>query len=166
MSDFKLNGSSPSGGEDKTGVGGFLIVFCIILIFGVPFVSIYKLVNDLQTASTEFEYVPGLKLYLVFYTAIRAVLIIFSIFAGASLLSEWHGAVWLVKAYLLTFLFCLLLGISMLFLLVDFSPEDYEFLVYKLGVETISSLIFFAFCYGYISLSKRVRRTFPHAFPK
>ncbi|MCX8064733.1 MAG: DUF2569 family protein [Candidatus Hydrogenedentes bacterium] len=160
--------NDPSGTkvEGKTGVGGFLIVFCIILIFGVPFLSIYTLVNDLQIASTEFEYVPGLKAYLVLYTAIRAVLIVFSILAGASLLSEWHGAVWLVKAYLLTFLFCLLLGISMLFLLVDFSPEDYEFLVYKLGVETVSSLIFFAFCYGYISISKRVKRTFPDAFPK
>lgn len=165
MSGVDLRDSSGSRGEEKAGIGGFLVVFCIILVFGAPFVSIYKMVNDIQTASTEFEYVPGLKPYLVVYSVIRVLLILFSIFAGASLLSGWAGAVWLVKGYLITFLLCLLMGIAMWFLLVDFPPEDYEFLAYKLGSETIASLIYFIFCYGYISFSKRVRRTFPEAFP-
>ncbi len=165
MSETDLKDTSASRDDEKVGVGGFLLVFCIILIFGSPFVGIYKLVNDVQSASTEFEYVPGLKSFLVIYIAIRALLILFSIIAGASLLSGWSGAVWLVKAYLMTFLFCLVMGIAMLFLLVEFPPEDFEFIAYKLGVETVLSLIYFAFCYGYISLSRRVRRTFPEAFP-
>lgn len=132
-----------------------------MLIFGTPFVSIYNLINDYQSASGDFDYIPGLRLFLIIESVIRGILIIFSILAGASILSLWSMAIRITKAYLITFMCCFLLGVALFFIMVEFPPEDYEVLFSKLATETISSLIYFVFCYLYVSFSRRVRVTFP-----
>ncbi|HOK09656.1 MAG TPA: DUF2569 family protein [Candidatus Hydrogenedens sp.] len=165
---MKLNNSSESQirRAPEPGVRGFLLLFCLILIFGTPFVAIYNLINDFQNASGDFDYIPGLRLFLIVESGIRATIILFSILAGASILSLWSSAILLTRAYLITFLCSLLLGIALLFLLVEFPVDYYDLVLRKLSFETISSLLYFVVCYLYINFSKRVRVTFPESFPE
>ncbi len=149
----------------EPGVKGFLLFFCIVLIFLTPFVAIYNLINDYQNASGDFDYIPGLRLFLIVESGLRAFVILFSILAGASILSLWNGAVRLTKAYLITFLCSLVLGMALLFSLVEFPPDYYDLVLTKVAYETIGSLIYFVVCYLYISFSRRVRATFPDSFP-
>lgn len=152
--------------EPEPGVQGFLLVFCVMLIFVTPFVGIYNLVNDYQNASEDFDYIPGLRLFLIVESALRVFIILFSILAGASILSLWKGAIRLTKAYLICFLCSLVLGMALLFSLVEFPLDYYDLVLTKITYEIISSLIYFIVCYSYINFSRRVRITFPDSFPK
>ncbi|HOQ31072.1 MAG TPA: DUF2569 family protein [Candidatus Hydrogenedens sp.] len=150
----------------EPGVRGFLLFFCIVFIFLTPFVGIYNLINDYQNASGDFDYIPGLRLFLIVESGLRSFVILFSIFAGASILSLWNGAVRITKAYLISFLCSLVLGMALLFSLVEFPPDYYDLVLGKIAYETIGSLIYFIVCYLYINFSKRVRVTFPDSFPE
>jgi hypothetical protein len=91
-----------------------------------------------------------------FWNQFYAVFVIlFGIFAGASILSLWKSAIILTKAYLIIFLCTLVLGITLLFSLVEFPPDYYEFVLSKVAYETISSLIYFIICYLYINFYKK-----------
>jgi len=150
----------------EPGVNGLFLLLCLVFIFFAPFVGIYNLINDYQNASPDFDYIPGLWLFMILESILRAFVILFGIFAGASILSLWRGAIVLTKAYLITFLCSLVLGITLLFSLVEFPPDYYEFVLSKVAYETIASLIYFIICYLYINFSKRVRITFSESFPK
>lgn len=150
----------------EPGVRGFLLVFCIMLIFVTPFVGIYNLINDYQNASADFDYIPGLRLFLIVESALRGFVILFSILAGASILSLWRGAIRLTKAYLICFLCSLVLGMALLFSLVEFPLDYYDLVLTKITYEITASLIYFIVCYSYINFSRRVRITFPDSFPE
>lgn len=150
----------------EPGVRGLLLFFCIVFIFLTPFVGIYNLINDYQNASGDFEYIPGLRLFLIVESGLRAFVILFSILAGASILSLWNNAIRITKAYLISFLCSLVLGMALLFSLVEFPPDYYDLVLTKVAYETIASLIYFVVCYLYINFSRRVRATFPESFPE
>ncbi|HOV32188.1 MAG TPA: hypothetical protein PLX23_02340 [Candidatus Hydrogenedens sp.] len=150
----------------KPGVNGLFLLLCLAFIFFAPFVGIYNLINDYQNASPDFGYIPGLWLFMVLESILRAIVILFGIFAGAAILSLWKNAILLTKAYLITFLCTLVLGITLLFSIVKFPPDYYEFVLSKVAYETIASLVYFIVCYLYINFSRRVHITFPESFPE
>ncbi len=170
FTNMSLTNSSESESQIKKGpepgVNGLFLLLCLTFIFFAPFVGIYNLINDYQNASPDFGYIPGLRLFMVLESILRGFVILFGIFAGASILSLWKSAIILTKAYLIIFLCTLVLGITLLFSLVEFPPDYYEFVLSKVAYETISSLIYFIICYLYINFSKRVRVTFPESFPE
>lgn len=142
------------------GVGGWLLVLCIVLTIGTPFVAAHNLISNYQQASSEFEYVRGLEEYLFFVTGLRLFLVIFSMHAGISLWTERVHAVRTAKLYLWLFLTALMAGIVMLFVMVDWPEERMETLLREVAIEVGQSLIFFAVCYLYLTRSKRVKATY------
>ena len=143
------------------GVHGLLLVYCIILIFIVPFVGAFSLINNYQRASSDFEYVPGLHVFLIMDTILRVFLVGFSMYAGASLWSLWPGAVRTVKIYLFSFLGTLFLALVLVFILVEWRPQDQDLLFREIFREVLPSLIYFTVSYCYVSFSKRIRATYP-----
>jgi len=135
-------------------------------IFLTPFVGIYNLINDYQNASSDFDYIPGLRLFMIVESILRAFVILFGILAGASILSLWNEAIRITKAYLISFLCSLVLGMALLFSLVEFPPDYYDLVLSKVAYETLTSLVYFIVWYLYINFSRRVRITFPNSFPE
>jgi len=161
MSDDGLDSQGSDAETPYQGVHGGLLFLCVVLVFVVPFVGGFNLINNYQRASSDLEYVQGMHLFLIMDTILRAFLIGFSMYAGASLWSLWPGALLTVKIYLYTFLGTLFLGLALLFILVDWPPEAQELLKYEIVREVLPSLLYFSACMGYIKWSRRVKATYP-----
>lgn len=142
------------------GVGGWLLVLCVVFTIATPFVSAHNLLVNYQVASSDFEYVQGLEEYLFVVTGLRLFLTIFSMHAGISLWTERPRAVRTAKAYLWTFLAVLLVAVVLAFVMVDWPPSKMEDLIKELAIEVVESLLFFIGCYTYLSTSKRVKTTY------
>ncbi len=142
------------------GVGGWLLVLCIVLTIGTPFVAAHNLISNFQQASSEFEYIRGLEEYLFFVMGLRLFLVIFSMHAGISLWTERPRAVRTAKIYLWLFLVGLIVGVATFFLMVDWPKERMQILIREVTIEVAQSLIFFTVCYLYLTRSKRVKATY------
>ncbi len=142
------------------GVGGWLLVLCIVLTIGTPLVAAHNLISNFQQASSEFEYIRGLEEYLFFVMGLRLFLVIFSMHAGISLWTERPHAVRTAKIYLWLFLAGLIVGVATFFLMVDWPEERMQVLIREVTIEVVQSLVFFIVCYLYLVRSKRVKATY------
>ncbi len=142
------------------GVHGCLLLFCLLLTFAVPFTSVRSLHFNYQRASDYFEYVDNLQILLVIVTGLRLFLALFSMYVGISLWTLRKKALRLAKIYLFTFLGVLILAISLLYLLPQWSESDYEAVIQQTLREVVPSLFFFVGCFIYLTFSKRVKATY------
>ena len=90
----------------------------------------------------------------------RLFLVIFSMHAGICLWTERPRAVRTAKRYLWSFLVCLIVGVALAFLMVEWPEDKMEDLVREIAIEVGESLIFFTTCYLYLVKSKRVKSTY------
>lgn len=148
-----LAGGEDASSEPVSGIGGWLALFCVILVFISPARSAFALFRTMEAtgiASTEdlitFGFVAGMS--------------VFSILSGVALLMRKSYAVKLAKSYLLTTLVVSFIVPVSLLLMFDM-PEEYRDSILSNKFSTlVSPVMFFLIWFGYLSTSSRVKNTF------
>ncbi|HXG91456.1 MAG TPA: DUF2569 family protein [Blastocatellia bacterium] len=153
-------GSALAAEDPLAGVKGWLLFFCIALTVLGPLITFANLVNGYNETSPLFDRFPGLRTAITADTALSALLMAFSIFAGISLWTKNRNAVKIAKAYLITFLIYTIIEIPMLLALASLPSEANE-LIMKGAVFIIArGVIYFGIWYSYLSRSQRVAATY------
>ncbi len=158
MSD-DLDVHDPQEEPQNQSVGGFLLLYCILLTLLNPFMSAVNLVDNFRKASSDFgDYVEGLMGFFVINFLVRLLLVVYSIHAGMALWTVRPNAVQTAKTYLVVFLIGLAIAVVSLFAVPDWQNEEDIYALVPMALREVGfSLMFFAVGWLYLSKSKRVR---------
>ena len=161
----KGNIAGKAGGENPGGVGGWLLLLCLILTLAIPALSLYQVNCDLSLLLLPQG---GLLLYVwsraSYYLAIgnlvaMAGIAVFSFTSGYRLWARKKGAVQTAKIFLLAQLFLALAMLTLQHLLMP-QPASARNLAVLLAVQVIPPILFCSVWYRYLLKSRRVARTF------
>lgn len=142
-----------------TGVRGWLLFFCVTLVFLNPLATLGMFGFSLSQLTPLFTTFPGLLILAMVDGLISLTLMSFSVYAGVSLWRVRPGAVKLAKTFLLAGVVYVL--VAPLFTLfaglpagaaVSALPDAY--------VGAVRSLAYYAIWFNYLNTSKRVQATF------
>ena len=162
--DPKGNIEENAGGKNPGGVGGWLLLLCLILTLAIPALSLYQINCDLSLLMLPQG---GLLLYVwsraSYYSAIgnlvaMAGIAVFSFTSGYRLWARKKGAVKTAKIFLLAQLFLALALLTLQHLLMP-QPAARNLAV-LLAVQVIPPILFCSVWYRYLLKSRRVARTF------
>lgn len=157
-------GSIAEKADRKKGVGGWLLLLCLILTLAIPALSLYQVNCDLSLLVLPQG---GLLLYVwsraSYYFAIvnlvaMAGIAVFSFASGYRLWATKQGAVTTTKIFLLAQLFLALAMLALQHLLMP-QPAARDLAV-LLAVQVIPPILFCSVWYRYLLRSRRVARTF------
>ena len=143
-----------------TGIGGWLYLLCFLLIFGSPIRNIFTIYTEFAETSSYFKEIKGLENFVYIESVSILILMLLSVWAGISLVLIKPYAVKITKIYLILFLINGL--IQNLF--PQFAGIDAEFIKgmeHQMKVNTISSILVFVIWFTYLSVSERVKETYP-----
>lgn len=151
--------TAPGKDARKSGVGGWLLVFCILNVFITPAVWIATLVFYFRVAS----YVEGSGTFLVAQTATTLFVSAFSIYAGVKLWRVDPRGLSIARAYLITALVVSELSPMLLGLVPNpfLSPEARGGIAGEMSGRLLVPNLF-AFCvwWFYLKKSRRVQDTY------
>jgi len=143
----------------KKSVGGWLLLFCIVLTIISPLLTLYSLVTSFAELEPHFVNYSGFKTLFYLDTVLSTILMIFSIRAGISLWKVLPRAVNRAKNYL--YLYASYIGISSIIPFVVGLPSRFtEAMTPIVLTNIIRSVIFFSIWLAYLNKSKRVKETF------
>ena len=142
------------------GVGGWLLVLCIVMVVVSPLLGAHNMFSHFQQASSSFEFVAGLQPYLFVLLAIRIFLIMFSMYDGICLWTERPKAVKIAKAFLWTVFVSLIVGVVLAFVMVKWPPDKMSYVYWDIGIEVAETMTFVLACYLYLLKSTRVKNTY------
>jgi hypothetical protein len=139
-------------------VAGWLLVFCLLLIFAFPALFLYSalstVVPRLLRANAASE-----QLLLTIYLAVFTVVMLFGVAAGFNLWMIKPGAVALARRFLWTYLISHI-SYFILFVLV-LRPRQAEILAAIGWYHVVGPIGSFYLWFVYLEHSRRVRRTYP-----
>jgi hypothetical protein len=141
------------------GVGGWLLLFCVVLTVINPLYSIGNLVLSYNKASHLFNRFPGLLGLVIIDTALILGLTSFSIYAGVRLWRVKSGAVQTTKRLL----WCVLAyngTAAVMPFLTGHPAKNNSAMILLVIKHTFRGFMFFAVWYSYLKYSKRVKATF------
>jgi uncharacterized protein DUF2569 len=146
--------------DNYYGVGGWLLLFCIILTIFFPLSTLFYLTMNFDEARSYFNLLSKLETFTYIDIVLRTGLIVFSIYTGAALWSIKKDAVQLAKKFLI---YTLVYGIiSSTFPILIYSPTFVDgTMVLQIIIHIIRSIIFFRIWTSYLNKSKRVMNTYP-----
>lgn len=145
-------------------VGGWLSLLCFGLIILSPGSNISLIYKDFNESFKYFNYIDGLENYIYLKSITIIILMVLSIWSGISLLLIKPYAVKLAKIYFILFL---INGIIQLFYpaIVGLNQEFIENMKDDLLKNTMTPILSFIIWYTYLSVSKRVKNTYPISEP-
>lgn len=146
--------------SDKyNGVGGWLLLLCIVLTIASPLRTLYNLVSSYNELSPAFDLFPGIQNLFYIDLILSVFITVLSIRAGIALWRIKPNAVKTAKTY-----FWFFLGYSVIAAFLPFTAGlpsvANEAMIPEVIKIMIQSLIYFGVWYGYLSLSKRVQATY------
>ena len=141
------------------GVGGWLLVFCVILTILIPLFKLPSLFSTYRDASRLFESFPRLYFIVLLNTVLGVGLIIFSIYAGVSLWQKNSKGPVIAKRYLFVYLVYAFFSNGLLFL-AGLPTEAIEAVLREAFLNIFNSAIFAGIWYAYLERSIRVKNTF------
>jgi hypothetical protein len=166
----KGNVTKNPAGENPGGLGGWLLLLCLLLTLIIPALSLYQVNCDLNLLLLPQG---GLLLFVwsraSYYLAIgnlvaMAGIAVFSFTSGYRLWARKKGAVQTAKIFLLAQLFLALALLTLQHILMP-QPAARNFAV-ALAVQVIPPILFCSVWYRYLLKSRRVARTFAGKLPE
>ena len=142
-----------------TGVGGWLLVLCLMLAVIGPLIAVGLMVNETLVSAPYFQSALGLHLATIASMAITAWLVGSGIYAGVGLWLLRPGAVETAKTLLLLGLAADIAGAA-LHVLAPSLASPHAGLLREVALSVVPDLIFFTACYAYLNKSARVRATY------
>jgi hypothetical protein len=141
------------------GVGGWLLLFCLVLTVFGPAITLYSLFSGFSESSDYFDQFPGLRVITVIDTALSLALMAYSLYAGIGLWSVRPGAVRTAKRYLLCSLGYLVVAAILPFC-AGLPSSANEAMIGEVAKNTLRGVVYFAIWYSYLSKSERVKATY------
>ena len=141
------------------GVGGWLLLFCLGLTVFNPLISLVSLTASYRDSAPYFSQFPGLLVVTGLDTFLSLGLMVFSLYAGASLWRLQPGAVRTAKRYLLWFLAYQGVAIVLPFMAGLPSSAD-ETMIAQSVKDAFRGILYVIIWYSYLNKSKRVRATY------
>lgn len=141
-------------------VGGWLILLCFSLILGSPIRNIFTIYIEFAVTSTYFRDIKGLEKFVYIESTTIIILIILSVWSGISLLLIKPYAVKLTKIYLTLFLINGLVQ-NLFPQIAGLDAEFIKEMEYQMKVNTTSAVLVFGIWFTYLSVSERVKNTYP-----
>lgn len=141
------------------GVRGWLLALYLMLTVVGPLITTWLMAYEYLALAPHFEAFGGLQAAMFFSIAIKACVVVFSVYAGVRLWSIRPGAVDTAKYALL---FDLVADAVVTTLQIAFGPTpigDGQ-LINEVTMRLIPSLIFFTICLAYLNKSTRVYVTY------
>lgn len=147
-----------SGGP--TGIGGWLLFYCISLTILGPLVTAFSLSFQWQQAQPAFEVYPSIRTAMLIEGGGRAFLTLLGIVVGILIWARVGGALKIVKAYLIFRLvsFCSMVVVALM-AMRDIPEESFTSAIGGGVGSGIRELIYFAIWFAYFRKSKRVYNT-------
>jgi len=142
------------------GIGGWLYILCFLLIFGSPLRNFFALYTEFAISHSYFNEINGLKKLIYLESISIVILTIFGIWAGISLVLIKPYAVKITKIYLIFFLFHGIIQ-NIFPKITGLDIELIKEMEYQMKVNTVSSILVFVIWYTYLSVSIRVKETYP-----
>jgi hypothetical protein len=149
--------SNPSPGV--SGVGGWLLLFCISITIISPVYSVILLITGLTQSIDVLPIYPGYIITLITDTVLSIGLIGFSVYTGVRLWSIKPRAVRTAKILLVSLL-CYNILSPLLIYLAGFTPSINNEILSDYGKDFVRGIIFFGVWFAYLSSSKRVKNTY------
>lgn len=146
--------------EARPAIGGWLLLLCISLTILSPALTLYTLVGDWTASADDARLFPVALDETILTAAISA----FGILAGIQLWRRASGAVALAKTFLLAYLAGALLLPFALIANASDGVLSGSFLLASL-LPLMRAAIAVAIWYSYLSISTRVRATYPASEP-
>jgi Protein of unknown function (DUF2569) len=151
-------GSLP-GTTPRTGVGGWLLVLCLMFTVVGPLISAWLLADEYAAFEPYFAGSAGLQAAIFVSLAITACSVAFGIYAGLRL--------WLIRPNAVTTTkHALLVGLAAdavttaIGLVAGPTPDAQGQLLRQLTIDLVPSFIFFTLCFAYLNRSRRVYATY------
>jgi hypothetical protein len=141
------------------GVGGWLLLFCLVLTVFSPLITLGSLAAGYGESSKYFHQFPGLLVITVIDTFLSVGLVAFSVYAGIGLWTIRPGAVQMARRYLFFFLGYLAISAILPFM-AGLPSSVHEAMFAQVARDTFRGVIFFAIWYSYLNKSKRVSATY------
>ena len=141
------------------GVGGWLLVLCLMLIGVGPLISAWFMAHEYAEFAPYFAGSRGLQAAIFASIAITICSVVFGVYAGLRLWSIRSGAVNTAKQALL---FGLAADIVTTFVQIAAQPSATADgrLLHEVTMSLIPSLIFFTVSFAYLNRSTRVHATY------
>jgi len=141
------------------GVGGWLLLFCVILTIVSPLLNMILLIKSTDEMKTVCDKFPGLQQTFAIAAVLTVGLMVFSIYAGMALWTQRLGAVGIAKTYLQVFLGAAILGIF-LPVIAGLPPELCSQLIREGFRQAFGPYLFYCIWNSYLNKSKRVKATY------
>ena len=144
---------------EKSGIGGWLAILCIILMLVTPMRSFYELYTVHIVVSPLFENYPGIRNYALLSYLLTIVMALCSIFCGYILWKIKSNAVKYTKIFLIALLISSLIQPFYVYLfelpieIIDATFEGVPYLY-------LNAFVFVGIWYSYLSVSDRVKVTY------
>lgn len=151
----------PDESAQYKGVGGWLLIYCILFTLIYPFMAASSLIDNYQKASSNFQLVEGLLTFLLINTGLRAYIVIFSMHTGIALWTLRPHALRTAYRFFFVYLLFITISVILLFVIPQWEPEDYEVLIPITLREVSAGLLYLAAIFLYLKYSRRVRATYP-----
>lgn len=145
--------------ESLAGVGGWLLLLCILLTIIQPAFAIFTLSVSYNEVSQYYALFPGLKSNYELTIMIAVIMGILSIRAGIYLWQKLPEAVEVAKNYLKLNLF-VSIAVAFLPFTAGLPSEMNSFLMSNTIYSIFGALVFFFLWHTYLNRSKRVKATY------
>ena len=149
----------PSDPAADNGIGGWLLVLCLMFTVVGPLVSAGLVVDRYQSLAPYFAGLRYLQLAAALCTVIETGSVVFGIYAGQQLWAVRPGAVNTAKNALLWGLAANAVSAALLLITGPPSATDGP-LLDALLLHLLPDLIFFTACFAYLNKSARVQATY------
>ena len=149
----------------KSGVGGWLLLFCIALTIASPLLSLYNFMKSYNELATLFDVYPGIKNVLYIDGFLSAVVMILSIRAGIALWTLKKNAVKIAKNYLYIFMGYSVIAIFLPFM-AGLPPEVNSAMIPEVIKDLVRAVVYFAIWHTYLNKSTRVKATYYSEMPE
>lgn len=143
------------------GVGGWLLLFCLILTVISPLFSVISFFIDFSSSSQYFGQYPRLKTIIAIDGVLFAGVMAFGIYSGILLWTISPNAVKIARTYLIVYLGIIILEVFRP-LLLELPPDlSHDMVVTGLRAAGYRYAFFVSVWYSYLNKSKRVKATYP-----
>jgi hypothetical protein len=150
----------PATPSPYQGVGGWLLLLCIVLTIISPLVTLVSLVSGYNASSQYFHQFPGLVTLNIVDIILSVSLMAFSVYAGVGLWTLRPGAVAMAKRYLWFFL-----GYHVIVMFLPFMAglpaAANNVMLAEVAKDMLRGFVYFVVWYAYLNKSERVKATYP-----
>lgn len=148
----------------KHGVGGWLLVFCLMLTVLGPLISVWLMAQAYAASEPLFASSPGLQAAVFASLAITAGAVAFGAYAGLRLWLVLPNAVASAKQALAAGLAADIVT-TLIELWAQPALHADEGLFQPFVIAIVPTLVFFTLCFAYLNRSSRVHATYRPARP-